>query len=402
MRTPGILVAVTLATTSLAHAGKQPALEGVTEVAKLAPDDGLIESAIAADGAGHLAYVVADAATKAEVRIVEVATGAEARRFDIAAFTTQPTRLWFVGTGAQASIFVVGKPLDASGEVITDGGVVGALFDATGKRAKKTFGPADALVPVTDRKGKPQVAVRKVLPGPKKLPGSEIVQVERLDLKSGKRIGKAKKLTLVDGRDDKLGFTVNHWTRDGLVAVGIKDGTYDKKQDVRSPNREGRFDLLDGKRVEVTPIADPMAHARRFQLLAKEGGEPAFVRVADDLTGLELWIDDLGQPITLGGSSFDLYDPKSLVWGVGDDGTVWVGLAVDPWNRPAVERKKQDPAYFDVFSVDRSGQAKRVGRVLAPKKRFSIGATAGHVWLLEKNLGFSRGGKALRIYKPSP
>lgn len=402
MRTPGILVAATLLFASNAHAGKEPAaLEGMTEVVKLVPEEGLIEAAIADDGGGQLAYVVADAATKAEVRIVEVATGKEVRRFDISKLTTQPERLWFVGTGAKASIFVVGKPLGADGEVISDGGDVGALFDATGKQAKKKFGPADAVVLVTDKKGKASVAVKTSFAGPKKLPGSVVIQVERKDLKTAKRIGKAKKLTLVDDRDDKLGFRVNHWTRDGLVAVGTKDGTYDKKEDVRTSDREGSYDLLDGKGVVIKPIADPMAHVRRFQLLAKEGGQPVFVRVADDLTGLELWIDDHGQPLTLGGSSFNLYDAKTMTWGIGDDGTVWVGLAIDPWNRPAVDRKKQDVEYYDLFSVDRSGKGARVGRVLAPKKKFAVGATAGHVWMLERNVGFSRGGKALTIYKPA-
>jgi hypothetical protein len=401
MRLSGILVAAALLFPSNAGAGKEPApLEGLTEVARLVPDEGLIELAIADDGAGQLAYVVADAATKAEVRVVEVATGKEVRRLDISAFTTQPERLWFVGTGAKASIFVVGKPLDAAGEVIPDGGDVGALFDAAGKQGKKRFGPADAVVLVTDKKGKASVAVKKTLPGPKKLPGSVVVQVERLDLKSAKRIGKARKLTLVDARDDKLRFRVNHWTRDGLVAVGTRDGTYDKKEDVRTPDREGTFDLLDGKGVVVTPIADPMAHARRFMLLAKEGGQPVFVRVADDLTGLELWRDDHGAPLALD-QRFDLYDPKSLTWATGDDGTVFVGLAVDPWNRPAVDRKKQDPEYFDLFRVGGDGKAARIGRVLAAKKRFAIGATGGAVWLLERNVGFSRGGKALTIYTPA-
>jgi hypothetical protein len=404
MRTLGLLVAVTLAPFAFstdALAGKEPApLEGLTEVARLVPEEGLIETAIADDGAGQIAYVVADAASKAEVRVVAVATGKEVRRFAISALTSQPERLWFVGTGPKAQVFVVGKPTDAAGEVIADGSSVGALFDAAGKQAKKKFGPAAAVVLVTDKKGKPSVAVKKELPGPKKLAGSVVIQVERLDLKSGKRIGKAKKLTLVGDRDDKLGFTVNHWTRDGLVAVGTKDGTYDKKEDVRTPDREGSYDLLDGKGVVVKPIPDPMAHVRRFTLLAKEGGQPLFLRVADDRTGVELWRDDHGTDLELD-QGFDLYDPKSLVWGLGDDGTVHVGLAIDPWNKKAVERKKQDPEYFDVFRIGADGKATRIARVLGAKKRYLVGATAGHVWLLERNIGFSRGGKALTIYKPA-
>jgi hypothetical protein len=386
-----VAVAVVLGAGS-AHAKKRPPrapLEGMTEVARLAPDAGLIDVAIGDDGAGLLAYVVADAAAKAEVRVVEVATGKEVRRFDVSALTSQPERLWFVGEG----VFVTGKPVGADGEVVTDGTVVGAYFDAAGVRAKKTFGPAPIMLVRDPDKAKPLVIVKKVLPGKR---GAEVHQVERFDLRKGKRLG-VKKLTLIDGRDDKLAFTVHHWTGDGLVAVGTKDGEWTRKTDTRAPDAEGRYDLVDGKKVVTTPIADPMAHARRYEVLAKEAGPSVFARVATDLTGLEVWRDEHPAAIALD-QPFDLYDPKSLTWAIGDDGVLWLGLAIDPWNKRAVDRKKQDPEYFDVFRVD-GAKAMRVARVLAPKKRFAIGATAGHLWMLERNVGFSRGGKLLTIYK---
>ena len=37
--------------------------------------------------------------------------------------------------------------------------------------------------------------------------------------------------------------------------------------------------------------------------------------------------------------------------------------------------------------------------MLAPKAQFAIGATAGKVWLIERNVGFDRGGKSLTIYE---
>jgi len=406
MRNLGVLVCAVAATSVLAAPARgdeaankkaavaaPPALVGVTEVARLVPEAGLIDVAIAGDGAGLLAYVVADAASKAEVRVVDVATGAEVRRFDISAFTSQPQRLWIIGRGVKAGVFVVGRPVGADGEATTDGRVVGALFDATGKRAKKTFGPAPIVIVRNPDKPRPTVIVKQVVPGKG---GAEVHQVERFDLARGKRLG-VKKLTLVGGRDDKLGFTVNHWTADGTVAVGIEDGELVKKNGSRQPDAEGRYDLVDGTKVVTTPIADPMAHARRFALLAREGSAPRFARVSDDLTAVEAWRDDVPTPLTLD-QPFALYDPRSLTWAVADDGTLWLGLAVDPWNRPAVDRKKADPEYFDLFRASPDATATRVARILAPRKRFTLGATANRLWLLERNLGFSRGGKALAVY----
>lgn len=369
-----------------------PAVVDLTEVARIAPAAGLIDRAIADDGAGRLAYVAADAATRAEVVVIDVATGAEQRRVDVAALTAAPARLYFVGAGAEAGLFVIGRPLPTDDQPYAEG-QVGALYDAAGKEVRR-LGPAESIAVVTV-KGKPAVAVRTVTPAKK---GGDTYKVELFDPKKGKRIGKARSLTLVDGRDAKLGFRVNHWTADGTVAVGIKDGEYSRKEDMRMPDSEGRFDLVTGT-LTTTPIGDVVAHTRRFLVLAQAGGPAAFARVAEDLTGVELWRDDHPVAVRLD-QPFELYDPKSLAWGVGDDGTLWLGLAVDPWNRPAVDRKKADPAYFDVFRVAADGAATREGRVLAPKARFDIGATAGHVWLLERNVGFDRGGKALTIFRP--
>jgi len=402
----GVLVSVVAVTCGLgasaraeggndgAKKGPPAPLEGVSEVAKLVPAEGLIDTAVAVDGKGLLAYVVADAAAKAEVHVVEVATGKEVRAFDVSALTSQPERLWFIGDGPRAGVFVVGKPVGPDGEVVTDGTVIGALFDAAGVEGKKKFGPAPLLLVRDPDSPKPLVIVKRVVPGKG---GAEVHEVERWDLRKGKRLG-VKKLSLREGRDERLAFRVNHWTGEGTIAVGTKDGEWTKQTDTRGPDVEGRYDLVDGRKVVTTPIADPMAQARRFLVLAKEGGPPVFVRVADKLGGVELWRDDHPVDVVLD-QPFALYDPSSLTWAVGDDGTVWIGLGIDPWNKPAVDRKKPDPSYFDLFRLDAAAKATRVGRVYAPKKRFAIGATAGYVWLLERSKGFTRGGKALTIYK---
>lgn len=364
-----------------------PALEGLTEVGRVQPSEGFIELMIASDGAGLLAYVQADAATQAVVHIIDVTTGAEVRSFDIAKLTTTPRRLWFVGKGAEASIFVVGAALEGEG-------VVGAMYDGKGVIAKKTYGPA-TVVTLIERKGKPQIAVRKVAPGKK---GAEVHTVELFDTKKGKRIGKARKLTLINGRDDKLAFTFNHWADDGLTAVGTKEGEWSKKSDARTPDVEGRYDLTTAKMQKVT-VADLMDHKRRFDVLARRETAAVFARVSEDLTGIELWRNEQSVVVEIS-EPFNLYNPDSLTWGVDDDGTVWLGLTVDPWNRPAVDRKRADSEYFDIFKLDAAGKGARVARVLSSKKRLAIGATAGHLFVLDRNIGFDRGAKALILLKP--
>jgi hypothetical protein len=362
-----------------------PPLVGLEQLARVAPDSGLIDVAIAGDAKGRLAYVIADAATRAEVHVMDAATGTEQKMIDIAAYTLQPSAVYLVGE----SILVVGPSADSGDETSLHAWLLG------GKKPVK-YGPGDAIVLAT-RKGKQFVAVRTS----KETKKGTVYTFTRYDLKKGKKQGKARTWTLAGGRDEKLGFTFHHWTADGMVAVGMKDGEYDKKEDARMPDREAQFDLIDPsvKKPATTEIADLSDHVRRWQTLETEGGKTVFARVSDDLKGVELWRDDHPTKLTLD-QPWNLYDPKSMTWAVGDDGTVWIGLNIDPWNQPAVDRKKQDPEYFDLFRVT-DGTATRVGRVLAPKAHFAIGASAGHLWTLERNVGFDRGGKALTVYNVS-
>ena len=72
-------------------------------------------------------------------------------------------------------------------------------------------------------------------------------------------------------------------------------------------------------------------------------------------------------------------------------------VVVDPVNPAAVARKKADPEYLDVFELDGS-RAVRRARILAVKKKLTWGWAGDTLWVLEKNVGFARGGKALRLF----
>lgn len=363
-----------------------PELVDLTPTTFVAPETGLVDTVTAADGGGLLAYVLADAADHAEIHVLDVTSNAEVRTFDISAFTAAPERMWFVGKGASSSLLVTARNQDQL--------VVGALYDAKGVKLKG-FGPADTIAMIPSAKGKPQIMVRKVAPA--KAGETYTVQLYQ-PTKKAKKIGKAKKLALIDGANAKLGFRLNHWSRDFTVAVGIKEGEWSKKEDVRLPDVEARFDLITGK-MTTKSMGDLRAHKQRFDALAGATARPAiYAQITQSQDGVEVWRDEVPSVVSLD-QAFELYDPKSLAYGVDDDGSVWLGLRVDPWNRPAIKRKKADLEYFDVFHVDASGAATRKGRVLAPKAQFAIGATAGKVWLIERNVGFDRGGKSLTIYE---
>jgi len=83
-------------------------LEGATEVVKRAAPAGFIDEVVAADDA-RLAYVLADASTKAELHVLTVATQQEAV-VDLATVTLHPVVLRLVGNRA----FVIGQQEDGN------------------------------------------------------------------------------------------------------------------------------------------------------------------------------------------------------------------------------------------------------------------------------------------------
>lgn len=420
MRTPlPSLVAVTAlaAVTASAHAAPEP-LVGATEVARIAPDGAIADGAIADDGAGLLAYGWSDQATRAEVRVLDLATGKDVRTIDVSALGVRLERVWLLGTGDGQTVFVVARAEDEALRV-------GALYDASGAELRR-FGPADGLAVIERRAGlaggqlgkkakkakKPKPPKKGAKPAPstarpgfeslvisyKVAPhksGGDVHTVEAFQPVSGKRVGKARSLHLVDGYDAKLDFRLNHWADDWTAAVGVKGGEWVKKENQRSPDVEARYSLLDGKFTSTAAIRDLYEHAGRYGVLAQFPNHGTFVRVADDLAGLELWRGGAKLAVTLD-QPFDQYDLKSVSWTRGS-GELVIGLKVDPWNAGAVKRKRQDPEYLDLYRVDDAGKATRVARVLATKKKLVMGSAAGRLWLAERNLGFD-GSKSLTLY----
>lgn len=366
-----------------------PELVTANEIVKLTASGGFIDDAVVVDDT-RVAYVVADAANKAELHVYTLATKTDAI-IDLASVTLTPVELAFVGKNR---MLVIGKT--------EDGNRMAALVELDAKAKKPVvykLAPATDMTLIT-RDGARRLAVHKVGAG---AGGMIRHTVELVSLETGKRVGAARSLELAeDNTNAKLGFRVNHWSDGYSKAHGIKQGEWDRKEDQRAPDYESTYDLVTGKFVDKQKISDLFEQRRRFQTLADKtsNGRTDIIRMNWDNASVQLWragklrTIELDQPITQ-------YDPSSLQGVINPDGSAWILFKVDPVNQEAVARKKADPEYVDIFRVAADGKtAARKSRVLAHGVRMRFGAFGDKFWLVERNNGFERGGKWVALYQP--
>ncbi len=368
-------------------APKPAPLIGVTQEARVVPDKGFVDDPVAFDG-GRLAYIATDGATFADLVLYDVVAKADKLRVAMPTDLGTPTTLRFGGSGENEHVLAIGRG--------DDGVARAALIGVDGKVLRR-FGPASDINLVV-RVGTPRVAIHRQKGIGK---GGTRHEVELVDLDKGKRVGKLRSVDL-DGAATvaKLDFHVNHWDAGYTHAIGIKGGHWDPKENQRTPDVFADYDLVDGT-FKTAPIDDVVGNARRLLVLAARGAsdDPVFAHLADDHSGVELWKDgkattlDLDQPLAQ-------YDTGTLASFVDEKGAAWIALKVDPVNSEAVKHQKADAEYLDLFSLDDAGaRAHRRARVLVtPKKQYRWGIAAGRWWLLERSVGFDRGGTVLTVY----
>lgn len=384
-RTVAALIVAVSATAIAQPKPTTPALVGATEVAKLTAPVGFIDDPVALDDT-RLAYVVADAAEKAELHVLTIATNQE-QVIDLAPVTLHPIALRLVGSRA----FVIG--------MAEDGHQAAALIELAPQGKKPAGAPVYKLGPAAEitvitRDGQPRVIVHRTSITK---PGTHH-EVDLVALDTGRKLASGKLDLDTAGASAQLDFKVNHWG-DGMSRVfGIKGGEWNKKDDQRSPDVEAAYDVATGKFVDKHPIDDLFEQRKRFEVLAKSEGHLDFVKASWDQKGLQIW--HAGKPTTaVLDQPIANYDPKSLLGNIEPDGSAWLALAVDPVNPDAVARKKADPEYFDIFHAGSDGKAERKVRILAPKSRHWFGVVGNRLWVLERSNGFDRGGKTLTLYQ---
>ncbi|MBP6633204.1 MAG: hypothetical protein KA297_27540 [Kofleriaceae bacterium] len=357
-----------------------PALVGLTEVATITPKDAFVDDAVASDGK-VLAYLVSDIAGKRELHVRDLVAGTERAPVDVAPLVPQPRTLVVVGD----RVLLIGEQDDGQAHAV--------LVDAAGKAVYKTA-PATHLTPVL-RDGKTRLALHRARPS--KLGTRH--ELELLAVETGKRVGKVASLELdATGTQPKLDLRVNHWFDGMTVAVGIKGGTWNKKDDTRGPDVEASYDLLS-KKLTTTPIKELRDQRKRYEVMAAESGRRRFARLSWDLAEVQLWQD--GRPTALElDQPLPSYDSATLVAGF-TPATTWISLRVDPTNAEAVRRQKADPAYWDLFEVT-GAKAVRRARILARERNFSWGWAGEQLWVLERNATLTRGGVSLTLYRLAP
>jgi hypothetical protein len=386
---------------TLASGGKRKkaaALVDVTLTQSVTPTNGFVDDPFLFDGAGgRLLYVNADAGNLAELRVIDLTqNAAQLVTVDISGFTTTPVDVQFVGDGDQ--YFVTSRKEGAAQ-------VTAAVLDSKGKALKK-FGPADDIR-LTTYDGKTAVVLysrAEVTPKKKKKKKKVTTQVhhtvELYTLKK-KRIGKKQVLkTDLDGFVPKLDFKVVYFMNDYTRAVGMKGGTYDAKEDQRSPDAEGWYEVMSGTFSKQVEVGNVLTHARRQRMLAEHHNEPEFLTIASDLSGVERVDRDSNTAIALA-EDFHHYDHSTLSYQRSDDGTIFFTIQIDPVNADAVARKKADAKYLDLYELaPRSKTATRRGRILLTDKRKMAWRATSEFWVVQpRHIGFDRGGKSLDIYE---
>jgi hypothetical protein len=359
---------------------------GVTEVASFKPVKGFIDDPVAVGSADRLAFIETDAATFATLVVVE--GGQPRARFGLPSATDVPVTLALLGEGDAGRVLVISQA--------ESGQQTGAVYDLAGKQVRR-FGPA-ADVTLVERGKKQWVALHQTRPGAR---NTVQHQVELIDLQTGKRRGAPRRFGIDrQQRSADLDFTVNHWLDGWTRAVGTKGGRWDARANQRTPDVSAEYDVVDGKFVREQPIKDVVQHTRRFEVMAERADRALFVRISDDGTMPELWKRGEVESLVLD-QPLQRYDGASISLAVDSAGATWLGLRVDPVNREAVKRGRADVETLDIFRL-RGDRATLRASLPVTKRRVRWGALGDVVWVVERNIGFDRGGTALTLYRLGP
>lgn len=367
-----------------------------TLIASVAPSKGFVDTPIAFDASGdHLLYVNGDAADMAQLVEFDPANNREVVRIDISKFTRLPMEVAEVRDGQQYWI---------RGRVSTgDERHIAAVVDSKGKVLRK-WGPATNVERSTYQGEPIVVAYQRSEQTDKENRPVIIHTVEAFSISTGKRIGRPGRLqTDLLGHSKDLDFRVNHWRHAYRTAVGIKGGEYDPKEDQRTPNVEGWYDLVGHAFERTIPIADLLAHAARFQDLEGHDNEYFFVSVARDLSGLVAFENGVGPRAVELPEPLHYYFHQSLVVQHPTEPTqpLYFSFEVDPVNPDAVARKRADEKFLDVYRLASGASvAVRVARLpLDERTSLRWRARSGVLVAGPRHIGFSRGGPKLDWYQ---
>jgi hypothetical protein len=358
------------------------------------PSKGFIDDPLALDGdSGRLAVLRTDSASFARLEIVDLGTGKVTRSFPAGGPQQLFERIHFAPGGAMVVI-----TRDPGG-----GRRSAQIFSASGKAA-------GLIGPVTDF-GLTRHGDRTSLTGWDRKAGpsgGNTYAVSQYALGSPAR--KAGPRAYVVGQDGMLRtpeLKALAWQNGYAELVGQIPGRYDKAKDVRQPDRAAVLDLLTGKLLLETEIADVMAWAGAAQLREKRPNRSLLVQLNDGQDQASL-VDGFGRqaPLDLP-AKVGNYDPRSLAEQE-EPGVLTFSFALDPLNTEALARGKADKPYLDLYRVRHESTPGKATpptdltvllRAPMDDRPVSWVVSGQFLALLRKHKSFSRGGTEVEVYR---
>lgn len=379
--------------TVLAKGKQKQEVRSAELVHTIKPQQGFVDDAFGFDAAGsRLLYVNADVGSSADVVVIDLTQHTELFRTSLANFTVKPTKVEFALDGEH---FVVWSN-NAEERTTT-----AALMNRKGA-VLRTFGPAKHLVR-TSYEGQQAIVVHEVERiTTRKRKEPTAVTRHKISVRSleGKLLGKETTLDLdAQNKNAALDFELKYWAHDFTVAVGVKGGVWDRKEDQRSPDTEGWYVMPTRTFSKRVPITDVVAQTSRFDRLAKQGTRKRDLVVRNDLSGIDFIQDGAIKPLSIK-APFYHYDPKSLVVQETQTGSIFFSLTVDPVHPDAAAKRRAVKPWVDLYEyAPGTKHPKRRARFLGSGKRKHSWRANGSSWILvPRHIGFERGGTKLLIY----
>lgn len=353
-------------------------------------DKGFIDDAMAFGGENdaRFAFIATDAAQLLTIQVMKTAGFTKEAEVKVEPPNVVPKAMAFVGDGSKLVL------------LYQDGGSgqQGALLYElpSGKLLRKT--PTAGTATLTVLKNEAVVSLVSSRTDAKNATTHSVQAFRAADLK---KVGAG---TVAIGADQTLKqppLRLLYFEPGHLSLVGMMKGKYDKKRDLRLPERAVRWSVLTRKELWSAEPKEVLLWVKATNMRPNHPGQLRFLQVSDDLKTLQTVDGDneLGQvslPVP-----WKLYEPKSLEQAESWDGkTLWFSMTIDPVNADAVRRKKADKERVDLYRLDPGPKAVPLGQVLTDKRKFrwTVGGARFFAYL-RKLKGFGRGGSELEVHE---
>lgn len=365
-----------------------PAGAESTRVWRFKPDKGFIGDSMAFDAQeSQFAYIHLDSAKFLKILVLKTSDFKQSAEIAIEDPAAIPKVLAFTPDGKRLVL------------IWADGfkGALGAmLFDLASQKLIKKVGPADSAA-IVAHKGEQVVALTTTKADKAGATTHTVTTHRTVDFK---RLAQGSVHVGADLQLAKPKLRLLYWEPGNVSLVGVQKGVYDRKRDIRLPERGTRYNVLLRKVTWSEEPKEVVAWTKATTMRPNHQGQVRFLEVSDDLKTIHVVDQDNNLGAVKTPVQWSLYEPKSLVQREAWDGqTLYFSMTIDPVNPDAVKRKKADKERMDLYRLDPGPRATPLGQVLTHKRTFTWAAGKRFLSYLYKLRGFGRGGKEVAIFK---